>query len=78
MSSFTPLSRENNYVKTYDKNFMWTILHVRGKIAVLWDGLTQIHFGIHIQMFIHTLKTLSTSTINPTLIKLTGPTISPL
>ena len=44
------------------------MLQLRGKIAVLKDGLTQIQFDIqNIYLYI---ETLSTSTINPTLISL--------
>ena len=39
---------------TYDKNFILTMLQLRSKVLVLWDGLTQIQFDI--QSVFHTLK----------------------
>ena len=46
------------------------MLQLRGKIAVLQDGLTQIQFDI--QNVYSYIETLSTSTINPTLINPPG------
>ena len=41
-TSFTALSRVT-IMLIYDKNFILTMLHLRGKIEVLQDVLTQIH-----------------------------------
>ena len=68
-ASFAVLSRET-IMLTFDKNFILTMLHLRGKIAVLQDRLTQIQFDI--QNIYSDIETLSTSTINPTLINPTN------
>ena len=58
------ISRET-ILLTYDKNFILTILQLRGKSVVLGDGMTQIEFDI--QNLSSCIEILSTSTIYPTL-----------
>ena len=60
-ASFTANSRKSITLNN-DKNFVLIMLQLRGKIAVLWDGPTQIEFDI-LNVYSYT-EILSTSTIN--------------
>ena len=58
-ASFTALFREM-IMLTYDKNFTLTMLHLKEKIAIFQDCLTQIQYT---NLYAY-IKTLSTSKIN--------------
>ena len=65
ITSFIGICR-TTIMLTCDKNFILIMLQLRGKIAVLQDGLTEMPFDIKNACLY--IETSSTSTINLTLI----------